>query len=361
MHIHFSPDRWQNIKTTYGKWWAGELERPIMPVISTENESNCKKPQHLWENQKTFADLSISPKALIESYDYELSKMRFVGDAYPYFNMACSGPGIIAAFLGADVDASTGRIWFHPKDILPIQELHFEYDAENIWFKRIKDICCEGLEKWQGQVLISMPDIGGAMDILSTFRPAEHLLLDLFDEPDEVKRLIWELHQLWFRYFNEINEILYPLNPGYSDWSSVYSCKPSYILQSDFSYMIGPDMFEEFVLPELAASAKKLPASIYHLDGVGQLAHLDLLLQIHELGAVQWVPGDGKPPQKEWPHVYQKIHSSGKNILMEWQGFETVKAIADSIGTYKGINQIVTFMSKEALEEIQKGMNSQNL
>jgi hypothetical protein len=38
-----------------------------------------------------------------------------------------------------------------------------------------------------------------------------------------------------------------------------------------------------------------LPRTFYHLDGIGQLHHLDLVLSIAELDGVQWVPGDGKP------------------------------------------------------------------
>ncbi len=48
------------------------------------------------------------------------------------------------------------------------------------------------------------------------------------------------------------NNVLQPHNPGYSDWAGIYSDLPSYVPQCDFSYMIGPDMFDTFVKPELA-------------------------------------------------------------------------------------------------------------
>jgi 5-methyltetrahydrofolate--homocysteine methyltransferase len=67
------------------------------------------------------------------------------------------------------------------------------------------------------------------------------------------------------------------------------------MLSSDFSYLIGPAMFDEFVKPGLADSCRRLPHSFYHLDGPGQLAHLDSLLAIAELDGIQWVPGAGQP------------------------------------------------------------------
>ena len=65
--------------------------------------------------------------------------------------------------------------------------------------------------------------------------------------------------------------------------------------------------------------------------------HLDSLLTIKELNAVQWVPGDGKPSQSCWPEVYEKIHKSGKNIQV-FDGFDCIDTVTKQIGTSKGIH-----------------------
>ena len=51
--------------------------------------------------------------------------------------------------------------------------------------------------------------------------------------------------------------------------------------------MLGPEHFEEFVKPEIVASCNRLGNSFYHLDGVGQIRHLDSLLAIAELKGIQ--------------------------------------------------------------------------
>lgn len=339
MRIDFSPGRWENIRETYEQWWEGTLERPILPVILEGRGAIGKQPETPLLTQATCHELHIPAKALIDRIDYELSNNLYLGDAFPYVNLDVFGPGIAAAFLGAELDNSTGRVWYHPREILPVSELHFEYDPENIWLQRIKEICHEAMRFWQGQVLVGMPDLGGILDILSTFRPGENLLLDLYDEPEEVKRLCREIQGLWHRFYRDINEVLQPVNPGYSDWARIYSAKPCYVLQSDFSYMISPQMFDEFTRPYLAEDCRLLPRTLYHLDGVGQLPHLDSLLEIAELGAVQWVPGDGKPGQTHWPEVYQKIHQAGKRIQI-WEGFDCLDTIAGQIGTCRGIHQM---------------------
>ena len=55
-----------------------------------------------------------------------------------------------------------------------------------------------------------------------------------------------------------------------------------------------------------------LDTSIFHLDGPAAIRHLDTLLEIEELNAIQWVPGDGNPPAKAWLAMLKKIQSAGK-------------------------------------------------
>ena len=340
MPIDFSPERWEKVRTVYAKWWTGELERPIIPIGLAGRDPGREKPDVPLLSQKYCADLSVSPEDIIDRIDYELSTMKFLGDAFPHFNMDCFGPGVMAAMIGARLDNSSGRVWFSPQEDRSISDIHFEFNPENKWYKRIKDIYAAAMEKWQGQVLMGMTDLGGNLDVVSTFRPSEKLLMDLYDHPEEVKRLTWEAHEVWHKVYDALHAVLQPVNPGYTDWSLIYSDRPCYMQQSDFSYMISPKMFEEFVKPELAATSKKLARSFYHLDGVGQIPHLDSLLEIETLNGVQWIPGDGKPDCANWPEIYQKINAAGKLIQIVNGGFEAIDAVVEQIGTPKGIQYL---------------------
>ena len=83
------------------------------------------------------------------------------------------------------------------------------------------------------------------------------------------------------------------------------------MLQCDFAYMIGPEMFDEFVKPEFAATCERMGNAFYHLDGVGQLPHLASMLKIDALKGIQWVPGTGHD-HEDWSAVYQQVHAGGK-------------------------------------------------
>jgi 5-methyltetrahydrofolate--homocysteine methyltransferase len=336
----------ENVVNAYEKWWNHEQGRLMLPVV-VGGEPQGAKPKALlnrsWAgcSQGMFSDLSLTPKDIIDCVEYGLSGNEYLGDAYPVCNTSFSGPGIVAAFLGSEIKVISDGNWFDSIKNTPIQDLHPQYDPNNLWLNRMKDIMAEGMKRWGGEVVVGMPDLGGTMDVLSSLRGNETLLTDLYDHPGEVKRLVHEVGALWMRYYNELATLG---GPGYihTDWSCIPSRQPSYILQSDFIYMIGTDMFNEFARDELAARCQDLARPTYHLDGPGQLPHLDSILAINNLRMVQWVPGDGTIPINEWGHVNDKILDAGRLLFhcdnSPLCGWETqLDGIGRRRGTLKGV------------------------
>lgn len=316
MAIHFTAEDWKRVHESHGKWWRGELERPlVLSTVEGAFDPGREKPLTPIITQANCHDFSISPEAIVDALDWDLASREFLGDAFPMVNMNVFGPGVLAAFCGAKLDNSSGRVWFFPEEKREIGDISIRYDPENVWVQRVKAIYRAAFEKWHGNVLMAMPDLGGVMDVVATFVGTEELLMDLIDEPEEVERLAWEAHEAWMQAYNDLMDVLKEGgNPGFSDWDGLLSKEPSYVLQSDFSYMIGPKMFDRFVLPHLEAACRKLGNVIYHLDGVGQIPHLDSLLSIENLSAIQWVPGDGQPKGRVWEEVYKKIADAGRGI-----------------------------------------------
>lgn len=353
MSIKFGKDDWDRIKETYDSWWNRTLERPAIK-LTLQQEAPCTSSIPLL-SQANCHRLDISPEDVVERINAHLEQQEYLGDAFPMVNFDVFGPGVLAAFLGATLDNSSGNVWFHPTEALELSEMHFEYQPDNLWFNRIKDIYGAGIRKWKGNVLMGMPDLGGIMDIVATLRGSENLLYDLYDEPEEVKRVSREIQELWLRYYKELNEILQPVNPGYSDWSGLYCSEPSYVVQCDFSYMISPDMFREFVADDLTQLCTLLPHTLYHLDGKGELPHLPQIAAIRQLDAIQWCPGDGAPRTMEWPEVYRQIRQAGKNIhvLGARKDFDSIAKDIGAKGLYLNLSapasakdEYVSFLNK---------------
>jgi 5-methyltetrahydrofolate--homocysteine methyltransferase len=305
-------------------------------------------PYHLFTS---FYDLSVPAEAIVDRWVYELECTRFLGDAFPSL-WPNFGPGAIAAFMGLELKNGGNTVWFHCEHPVAPPELSLAATDDNRWFRRCAEIMRVAVDRFEGMVQIGMPDLGGNLDVVASYRPAELLLMDLYDYPADIKRLTWEAHEAWWWYFDAFNAILRPSNPGYTAWTPLLSPDPYYMLQCDFCYMIGPDMFVEFVQPELDAMCRRLANPFYHLDGPGQLPHLDHLLTIPNLKGIQWVPGAGQPDPDGWPNVYRRIHNAnrlahvigGKDPM---QCFDTVVA---QLGTASGLYYITAVAPDQAAD-----------
>ncbi len=349
----FDNDRWARIKDDARRWWAGDLGRPLIQVRLKGQRPERPEPALPDHEFASFYPMSSPAEQIVDRWDYDLSRTLFLGDGFPHV-FPNFGPGVIAAFMGAELVNGDDTVWFHPREDIPIADLDFELDAENPWYRRCCDLVRTAMDRWQGGVQCGLTDLGGSLDILSVFRPAESLIYDLYDNPQHVKRLTWKAHELWWRCFEELSTLTEGANPGYSTWAAILSEEPHYMLQCDFCYSIGPEMFDEFVKPELKASADRLVNAFYHLDGKGQLAHLDSLLEIDSIKGIQWVPGAGAPDVRHWPEVYRKITAAGKKIHiasnMCERPFEILDVLSEQLGR---VDHIVYHLDADIAERAQ--------
>ena len=346
MTIQFTEERWDRIRESARLWWQGQLGRPLIQVRLSNADPLRDEPDIPFHDFTSFYDLSVSAERIIDRWDYDLSATRFYGDAFPHVRPNF-GPGVIAAFMGAVLENGLETVWFHPLEDVQLKELTFKYQTDSIWFNRIIELIRACDVRWGGMVQIGLTDLGGNLDILSSFRTPEQLIYDIIDSPEEVERLLWEAHDAWWRYADAFNDEARNFNPGYTCWTPLYSEDPYYMLQCDFCYMIGPDMFERFVRPELAATVKRLGNAFYHMDGIGQIPHLEYLLSIEALKGIQWVPGDGRPDVAHWPEIYCKIQSAGKLTQFfsdqcdDTDKYEILEILGDQTGTVNNIAYIL--------------------
>jgi len=169
-------------------------------------------------------------------------------------------------------------------------------------------------------------DIGGSLDILAGLHTTQQLALELYDAPDQVLSLTAAITQAWLYYYDELCAIIELAGRGFTPWASIWSSQRAYMLQCDFAYMISPQMFARFVLPDLTTCCQRLDHAFYHLDGKGQLRHLDMLLALERLRGIQWIPGEGQPPPEAWLPVLQRIRDAGKlcQLYVSPEGAQTI-------------------------------------
>lgn len=242
---------------------------------------------------------------------WQVENTAYVGEALPMF-MPNIGPDSFSAFLGGELaflDDSTS--WVRPfvddlADYVPV------FDPANKWWRHMCDLLDAVCETAEGRLLVGIPDLHGGGDALAAARHPDKLALDLYDKPDEVKRIMPILTRIYKEVLEDYFRRTSRVQDGSTTWIPAYSRGGFTALQNDFSGLISPEMFVEFFLPEIEELGRWLDNSLYHLDGPTALGNLPHLLGVDELDGIQWVPGAGAGPMSEWTEVCRQVLEAGK-------------------------------------------------
>jgi hypothetical protein len=161
MSIDFDKDRWDKIKQKSRLWWEHKLDRPLIQMVVKNDKPGRQEPAISSKNFTALYDESVSAETIVDRWDYDLSCVLHLGDAFP---VICPnfGAGVAAAFMGAALDKRNDMVWFHPSKDCELADVEFTYDPHNTWLLRIKDICRAAIDRWKGLVQIGMTEIGRA-------------------------------------------------------------------------------------------------------------------------------------------------------------------------------------------------------
>lgn len=368
----FYKEDWSETRKRYEAWWEKRLPRPIIQVTAPRKKplketpslphpcpEKSKKPVDInwilmdWIVSCEVQNKFSTPDYVINRWENYFNNVFFGGDSYPnlWLNL---GPGILAAYITDFLTFEVETTWFELERPMEWKEiLNIKFNEENRWWQITKKLAYEISKYAKGKFIVGTTDIGGITDVLASLRRTQNLLIDLIDHPQEVKEASKIITEIWLYCYDELNKIIQTNIEGSSAWMGIWCHKRWYPIHCDFSAMISPKMFEEFVLPYLQIQCQKLDHTIYHWDGPGQIPHLDLLLSIPELDGIQWVPGAGNEPtdSEVWYPLYEKIQKAGKLLVLQGVRKENIKHLLQNLSP-KGLLISTTGNSEEEVEDL---------
>lgn len=329
---------WEETKRHFEAFWNRDYERRCNLILCTPNHT----PYPLL-SEETASDEAwyTSPDILYARWVNEARRWNYHGEAFPY-GFLYFGTGGHAAYFGAKPRYAEKRdtIWFdeflHEPDA---SLLHF--DPQSPALRRQLDIANTMARRAGEDFLVGMNDNCGCIDALAELRGPQNLLFDMMDDPEFVCAARDKIVDAWKVAQQQFFEVLAENNFGGSSqsWMQLWSDKRQAQIQCDFSVMISPEMFEQFVLPEIEESAAFLDYTTYHLDGMEQIRHLDMLLSVKRLDNIQWTPVAGQPKTSHFIGELQRIQAAGKGLILIPQ-LDEVEFLMTNL-SHKGLHLIV--------------------
>jgi hypothetical protein len=309
-------ENWEETKKRFKAWWEhSSIDRPMLRLVARRKEP--VEPLEPVEPPKTPEEFHLDVDRLVKEMRNYCRTHKFLAESFPSLDINI-GPGSMATYLGSEPNFAWDTVWYTPcvepgwREWGPLK-----YDPDNYWWKRHLELIRRGQQLAKGDFLINIPDIIESLDILSAMRGPQQFCYDLIDEPEVIKEYIEQIDALYFIYYDAMYDIVKG-GDGSSSFTAFHVWAPGKIakVQCDFSVLMSPKQFREFFVPSLRQQCQKLDYSIFHLDGPDAIMHVDALMEVEELTALQWTPGAGNPDggSERWYPMYDKAKAAGKSL-----------------------------------------------
>jgi len=318
---------WTETKQRFEAWWKGDLSESPLTCLVIKGE----EPSEPLEND----DWTFSPDrpgdlkykrtdvdALLARYRNFMRTRVFLADSYPAMSLDL-GPGSMALYLGSEPKFAEDTVWYTECVHNTWEDFPLVYNKDNYWWTLHYNMLKKAKENSQGEFLINIPDIVENIDILAAMRGATDICFDLIDEPALIKQRLNELDDLYFKYYNPLYKLLKDDQGGSSFTAfKVWGPGKTAKVQCDFSALMSPEQFKEFIKPSLKKQCDALDYSIFHLDGPDAIKHLPALMEIEPLRALQFTSGEGQPDSgsDKWYPLYDKVREAGKSLWIYVDG-----------------------------------------
>ena len=326
-------------KEKFRNYWAHKnTGRPLMCVIARRPEVEqysdgtpveggyldqiCQGKYYNMPEELKWKDMEDkyqNPQRIVDRYRYFCQTHAFLGESFPNLNIDF-GPGSLASYLGSEIGFKEDTVWFNKCldgwDGVP----KLTFDPENKWFKKhlqfAKD--CQALAG--DDFYVDMPDLMENIDVLASLRGAQDILFDLLDEPEMIGERIQEVTDIYYEYYDRFYDVIKDEEGGnaytvFQIWGPGRTVK----LQCDFSAMMSPEDFRKYIQPSLRSQSENVDHVLYHLDGPAAIKHMDALMEIEGIDALQWTSGDAGPDGTlpDWDVIYDKAIAAGKSIWVK--------------------------------------------
>jgi hypothetical protein len=140
----------------------------------------------------------------------------------------------------------------------------------------------------------------------------------MIDHPEQVARLAERAIADFETIYDHFDAILKSHGQLSVSWMGIPAFGRMHIPSCDFSNLISPAMFKEYGLPILQREVKTMTHNVFHVDGKRVARHLDTILSVPEVHAIQWVQGVGDDqPIMQWVPFIKPLQDRNMPVIVD--------------------------------------------
>lgn len=350
---------WDSIEQRQRLWWEGKLDDLFIHIFTGVDPSVKLEPRP--SGNEAVKRWFMDPETRMNrEYQMAVNREYFL-DGFPSMDIGRINLALSLMYGPPETNFTEHTIWVGHllEDGIEGWQEKLQYNRDHELWQMTRGMAEKAVELAGEDICITqVGGTDGPLDNFSQLRGAQEALMDLIEEDwhEDILRIEEKFLQDFDTYYFELYDIIKDNPSGVCLWDrSLMVNGPAHILQSDFSCMISPQLYEKFGRFYLEHQTRKFANSIYHLDGANALYQLPLIASLEHLDCIQFIHNhSGGQKLIEVVDIVQKIQETGKTVeVFSWMAtdvIEFLKALPDA----RNLRIITTPATPKEAEEMVK-------
>lgn len=328
MRIRLSPARRSSVGYEFGNdpakiegyrkfWNRDEVKRPL---VGFHTHGWFPKDEYrvsaAWEKDRIITPADIDPEQFLDDEERFLRAGEVMADDVIRGASPSQAVHWCCATLGCRLRAQPGNIVSEDKSLPWEQVLGMKVDLGGPWFSKYLEYADALVKRADGRFPVSHSILFGPLDYAVALRGHEQIVMDMFDEPENVARFLHEMGDVFISFTDTLWQRLPKFHGGYFDAQyGLWSPGPIARMQEDAIAVMSPTLYEEFIRPVDERIGARYDNAFIHLHATSMIV-LDQLLDMPEIKALEINHDVGGPAVEEMIPNWQKVQAAGKPMII---------------------------------------------
>jgi hypothetical protein len=317
---------WPTVKRRWQVFWQhGLYDRPLIQV--TAPRDGVSPPE----------GLDVDPETQWTDVDYMIHRTLemirttyYGGEAIPWFWDPISAG--YALLFGCKPHFSKATMYVDPAPVGADGFPSLDGWRESPWWPWMRDGTAKAARVSDRRYFV-LPFWGNhAIDILAVVRGGQEFLMDVVLHPEWLRSALARMTGIFSEIYEELWQFIRVEAMGLEgslDYCGCWTPGRALAFDADMAYGVSAAHFRELMLPPLVEWMGRIDNVIWHLDGKGNITHLETILGLSEVDAVQWVQGSGAEEIIQWVPLIKRIQQGGKSVQLICKPEEIVPLLGE--------------------------------
>lgn len=263
---------------------------------------------------------------------YGLETRLYLAESVPrawtqYGNLIC----LLGNMARAKTHYHSHAIWIGEIDNLLDGPLP-EFDPTNSAYAFAIAMIHDAAQRFGYDVVLGANPMIDPLTTLSMMLGPNQFYLEVIDRPEMIKRWTQRLGDMFMQIVHGYRQARAAHGRREDiNWTGLWAPGDMDALQCDASALLSPEMFNEFALPQLERQAEFMDFGLWHLDGAGELPHIESICAVPGMRAIQWIDAQ-YAPQMKYIDAWKKIRKLGKSLMFSRCELDQAIALTRALG-----------------------------